>query len=365
MTEENNYYAVILAGGGGTRLWPLSRKEKPKQMLQLFGEKTLFQNAVHRLENLFSNDHILVVTNKDQAKELQKQCPQLIESNFLLEPEPKGTAPAIGLAASYLQKLDPEAVMAVLTADHYIGNETAFIQYLSAAKDLALRGHLVTLGIEASYSATQYGYIQQGAPVEKINDLPAYHVEKFKEKPQFEEAQEMLAKGGYTWNSGMFIWQLESIINEFQSQIPDTLIALQQIIVASGDAKKLEIDAELWGNIAPETIDFGIMEKAKNVAVIPTLDLQWNDVGSWNSLFEVLEPDKDGNVILADQQISLDSKNSLVHTNGQRKMVVTIGVQDLVVVDTGDVLLICSKEQAQDVRQIIELLKKNKLNRYL
>ncbi len=365
MTETNNFYAVIMAGGGGTRLWPLSRRKRPKQMLHLFGEKTLFQYAVERLENLFPIQQILIVTNELQAKELKEQCPQLLANNFLLEPQAKGTAPAIGLAAAYLQKINPAAVMAVLTADHFIGNENKFIHYLLAGKDLALQDHLVTLGIDPTYPATQYGYIQQGQKIKPSIKIDAFHVVRFKEKPEINEAKSMLKQGHHTWNSGMFVWKAGQILQEFKRQIPETYQLIINIADKIRKDEKFFIDASMWEKLSADTIDFAIMENAKNVVVIPTVDLEWNDVGSWNSLFEVLTPDKDGNVIVADQQINLGSQNSLVHTGSQEKIVVTIGVKDLVVVDTGDVLLICSKEQAQDVRKIIELLKESGLNQYL
>ena len=354
-----------MAGGGGTRLWPLSTRKRPKQMLQLFGEKTLFQYAVERLENLFPIEQILIVTNELQAKELQKQCPQLMPGNFLLEPEPKGTAPAIGLAAAYLQQINPTSIMAVLTADHFIGNEEKFIQYLKAGKELAMQDHLVTLGIKPSYPATQYGYIHQGEKVKEATFIEAFHVKLFKEKPELSEAKSMLEKGSHTWNSGMFIWKVEKIIQEFKRQIPESFRLIEAIASKNIIKENFFIDGSIWKKINSDTIDFAIMENATNVVVIPTVDLEWNDVGSWNSVFEVLTPDKDGNVIVAQRKINLDSHDLLVHVGNQEKMVVTIGVKDLVVVDTGDVLLICSKEQAQDVRKIIQLLKDNELDRYL
>ena len=334
-------------------------------MLHLFGDKTLFQYAVERLEKIFPIDQILIVTNTLQAKGLQDQCPQLNESNFLLEPEAKGTAPAIALAATYLQQINPDAVMAVLTADHYIGNEEAFIQYLLAGKELALQDHLVTLGIDPTYPATQYGYIHQGEKLKTVSDIEAFHVERFKEKPENNEAKSMLEQGDHTWNSGMFIWKVDQIINEFKKQLPESHQLIRDIIEINNENEKISVDTARWKKLSSDTIDFAIMENAKSVVVVPAIDLKWNDVGSWNSLFEVLTPDEDGNVIVADGQINLGSHNSLVHTGNQEKMVVTIGVDDLVVVDTGDVLLICSKEQAQDVRQIIQLLKEKELTSYL
>ncbi|MEX1248057.1 MAG: mannose-1-phosphate guanylyltransferase [Anaerolineales bacterium] len=363
MTE--NYYAVIMAGGGGTRLWPLSRQSRPKQMLQLIDDLTLFQMAVRRLETLFPPERILVVTNGAHSVELQQQSLELPKENFLLEPQPRGTAPAIGLAAAFLQSRHPGAVMAVLTADHYIGNQDEFCRYLQAARELALKDHLVTLGIDPTYPATQYGYIQMGDSLGSFGGYEAHQVQRFKEKPEAAEAQQMLAASEHCWNSGMFIWKVERIWTEFEQQMPKLHKGLQKISRAWGNPDFETVLNYEWPRIAAQTIDYGIMEHAKDVAVIPAKDMAWNDVGSWSSLFEVLKVDVNGNLVLHKQHIDFDSQNSLVHSNSQERMIVTVGIQDLVVVDTGDVLLICSKNRSQDLRKVIEVLKEKGLQRYL
>lgn len=354
-----------MAGGGGTRLWPLSRKRRPKQVLNLFGEKSLFQHAVHRLLPLFPVQRILIVTSEMYAAQLKEQCPQFEDKNFLLEPEPRGTAPAIGLAAEYLSQVAPGATMAVLTADHYIGNESKLRDYLSEAYKLAQRDYLVTLGVQPDYAATQYGYIQQGRQLKESGLFPAYEVDRFKEKPNQAKAGEFLKAGTFTWNSGMFIWQVERIRAEFAVQLPDTSQKLIKVLSRQEKEAPGTLNQEAWQQIESQTIDYGIMEKANQVAVIPVEDLQWNDVGSWSSLFEVLESDQDGNVFIAEENLNLGGKGSLVNTNDQKKLAVTIGVENLVVVDTGDVLLICSKEKAQEVRQIMKMLKEKGLESLL
>ncbi len=370
ITLTENYFAVIMAGGGGTRLWPLSRQSRPKQMLQLIDDHTLFQIAVRRLETLFPPERILVVTNKEHSLELRKQAPELLEENFLLEPQPRGTAPAIGLAAAFLSKRAPDATMAVLTADHYIGNEAEFRNHLLAAKELADQGYLVTLGIEPTYAATQYGYIQMGDSLGEVGGYPAYKVQRFKEKPDAAEAQMMLDAGHYAWNSGMFIWKAERIWAEFAQQMKKLQAALEKISRAWGTAESDKVMNYEWPRIAAQTIDYGIMEHAKEVAVIPAKGMEWNDVGSWSSLFEVLGADENGNLVRHEMHLDFESRNSLVfenkvHGNGQDRIIVTVGVHDLVVVDTGDVLLVCSKERSQDLRKVIELLKEKGLQRYL
>jgi mannose-1-phosphate guanylyltransferase len=360
-----NYYAVILAGGGGTRLWPLSRQSRPKQMLQLIDDHTLFQIAVKRLETLFSPERILVVTNAQHAVELRNQAPELLEKNFLLEPQPRGTASAIGLAAAFLHKHDPNAVMAVLTADHYIGNVDEFRKHLLAARELADQDHLVTLGIDPTYPATQYGYIQMGESLGEVGGYPAYRVQRFKEKPDTAEAQRMLDAGHYAWNSGMFVWKIDRIWSEFSQHMPELYAALDKISRAWDSADFVKLLNYEWPRIAAQTIDYGIMEHAKDVAVIPAKSMEWNDVGSWSSLFEVLGADENGNLVRHEMHLDFESHNSLVHGNGTDRMIVTVGVENLVVVDTGDVLLVCSKERSQDLRKVIELLKEKGLQRYL
>jgi mannose-1-phosphate guanylyltransferase len=363
MKQEGNkmlehYYAVIMAGGGGTRLWPLSRKAQPKQMLSLFDERSLFQASVERLEGIFSCERILVVTVEDQAQELQEHSPDIPAENFILEPMPRGTASVVGLAAVALRARDPEAVMAVLTADHYIGDEQKFRHALRSAYDVAQDNYLVTLGIQPTFPATGYGYIQRGEPIGVYGDLDVYHVLRFKEKPDEEQARQMLATGDHAWNSGMFVWKVNHILAEFERQMPELHAGLEEISRAwSSPAQKAVIE-EVWPRLKSETIDYGVMEGAERVAVIPAADWKWSDVGSWESLFEVLPTDAQGNIIMGGKHIGLDTAHSLVYVTEERRLIVTIGVSDLVLVDTGDVLLVCHKDQAQRVRQVVDKLKK-------
>lgn len=367
---NSNTYAVILAGGGGTRLWPLSRQSRPKQMLPLIEERTLFQIAVQRVSGLIPAARVLVVTSAEQAAELKAQAPELLPENFLLEPQPRGTAAAIGLATAFLQSQHPGATMVVLTADHYIANEAGFHRCLDAAAKVADQGNLVTLGVPPDYPATQYGYIHKGRSLGAFDGFEAFEVQQFKEKPQKEEAEKFIADGEHVWNSGMFIWKAERIATEFASQMPDLFAAVQKIQSSWGGASFEKTLAYEWPRIAAQTIDYGIMENAKDVAVIAAKELGWNDVGSWTSLFEVLKADGQGNLVIHPHHFDVDSWNSLVHgvgeeSNGQARMIVTVGVKDLIVVDTGDVLLICARERAQDLRKVIELLKEKGLQRYL
>jgi mannose-1-phosphate guanylyltransferase len=359
---QEHYYAVIMAGGGGTRLWPLSREAHPKQMLRLLGDRSLFQTSIERLEGVFPAENIYVVTVEDQADQLQAQCPDIPEDNYLLEPLPRGTASVVGLAAIALRQRDPQATMAVLTADHYIGNEDRFRNLLRAAYDVSQDDYLVTLGIEPAFPATGYGYIQRGEPIGSYRGLKVFRVLRFREKPDESQAEMMLKTGDHAWNSGMFVWRVERIMREFSRQMPDLASALEQIARVWDSPERNTVLEGLWPQIQVETIDYGIMEAAQGVAVIPAEGLNWSDVGSWDSLFEVLPSDQSGNIVMGGHHVGLDTQDSLVYVDQQRRLIVTIGVQDLVVVDTDDVLLICRKDQAQKVRQVVKRLREEDPN---
>jgi len=361
---SDHYYAIIMAGGGGTRLWPLSRKNRPKQMLQLVDERTLFQSAVARLERVFPFDRIYVVTVKDMAEELQVQCPDIPKANYLLEPLPRGTASVVALAAVALNNRDPNAVMAVLTADHVISNIEKYHQILHSAYYAAQEGFLVTLGITPTFPATGYGYIQQGELIGTYEELNVYNVMRFKEKPTEEKAREMLEAGNHAWNSGMFVWRVDRILVEFERQMPDLNSIMMTISNAWNRPDRQDVVTQLWPEIQPETIDYGIMEDAENVAVIPAKSLGWSDVGSWDALFDVLPSDQDGNIVIGGMHIPVDTQDSLIYMNQDRRLIVTIGVRDLVVVDTGDVVLVCRKDQAQKVRQVVGQLKQSSNGEY-
>ncbi|HSQ26269.1 MAG TPA: mannose-1-phosphate guanylyltransferase [Anaerolineales bacterium] len=353
----DHYYAVIMAGGGGTRLWPLSRKTKPKQMLSLFDERTLFQTSVQRLYGLFPPERIFIVTVREQADELRSQTPEIPHQNFLLEPLARGTASVVGLAAVVIERIDPQAVMAVLTADHFIKDEARFRSLLIDAHQVALTDTLVTLGIEPTFPATGFGYIQRGDARSEFTDYQVFDVLRFKEKPDETQARKMLEAGDHVWNSGMFVWKVATILKEFEQQMPDLYHSLQKIKNALGEVDSEKVLKEVWKELRPETIDYGIMERASLVAVIPAGGLGWSDVGSWDSLFEVLEGDAQGNIVMGGEHIALDTHRTLVYVNQEHRMIVTIGVEDLVLVDTGDVLLVCHKDQAQRVRQVVDHLK--------
>jgi mannose-1-phosphate guanylyltransferase len=364
MSNLEHTYAVIMAGGSGTRLWPVSRRSHPKQMIPLVERHSLFQATVDRLEGLFPPERILVVTIAEQAEKLQEQAPHLPSENFILEPAPRGAASVVGLAAVVLQKRDPKATMVVLPSDHYIRNRDLFYLLLRVAVDVAEKEYLVTLGITPTYPATVYGYIQRGDPLPEKFAYPGYQVLKFKEKPDDKQARQMLAAGDHSWNSGMFLWRTNTILNEISRQMPDLYAILTQIGAVWGTDKQDSVLTDLWPGLHNETIDYGVMENAEKVAVLPAGGLEWSDIGNWNSLFDVLVPDNDGNILFSGHHIPLDTSSSLVYGNNDDRLIVTIGVDNLIIVDTGDVLLICRKDQSAKVGQVVKDLKKSDKEHY-
>ena len=361
---HDDYFAVIMAGGGGTRLWPLSRRSKPKQLLTLYNEKTFFQMAVDRLLPVFPADHILIVTVASQVTDLRSQVDSIPLENYLIEPMPRGTASVVGYAAEIMEQTHPGAVMAVLTSDHIIENVPLFHQILENAYQVAQKDYLVTLGIQPTFPATGYGYIHKE---KKMDNFPfeAYLMESFVEKPDLERAEKYLASDDYYWNSGMFIWKTATILAEFERQMPALCSSLELLGQKYGKAGYEAFLAETWEKIAPQTIDYGIMEHAQHVAVIPAEGLEWSDVGSWDSLFEIIPTDENGNITLADQTVIYESGDCLIKTDNEHKMIVLAGLKDMIIVDTKDALLICQKGQSQKVKEIVNELKKKKLEQFL
>jgi mannose-1-phosphate guanylyltransferase len=358
-------YAVIMAGGGGTRLWPISRKGSPKQLLPLLGEETLFQSTVGRLVDVFPASRILVVTVEEQAGQMQVQVPDIPVENYLIEPAPRGTASVVGLAATVLRQRDPDAAMAVLPSDHFIRNNDLFHYLLRAGLEIARQNYLVTLGITPLFPSTAYGYIQQGDPLIGDFKYPVYRVRRFTEKPDEKTAQGFVRLRDHSWNSGMFIWKADCILAEISKQMPGLGSALDRISAAWSGSDQEQVLKSNWLDLKTETVDYGIMEKAENVVVLPASGLGWNDVGSWDTLFDVLFPDMDGNVSTTGQHLALETHNTLVYGKNEERLIVTIGMDDTVIVDADDVLLICKSDQAQKVRDVVEHLKKHRQEKYL
>ncbi|GFO68314.1 mannose-1-phosphate guanylyltransferase [Geomonas limicola] len=356
-------YIVILAGGSGTRFWPLSRKSTPKQLMSVFGGKSMLQRTVERVLPL-KPKRVMVVTNALQAAETRRQLDYIagVPVDVIEEPVGRNTAPAIGLAASIIARFDPDGIMAVLPADHYIVDEERFRATLVKAKAVAQECALVTLGIAPTRPETGYGYIEA---TENRGEEPA-KVARFVEKPPLERALEFLATGRFYWNSGMFVWGACTILDQVAALMPELSQALAKLTFHQDLWEISDLKpqiTEIYAGIKGESIDFGVMEKATNVQVIPA-SFGWSDVGSWSALPEVMEADQENHVVIeAPGSVSVNSEGCLAYAGG--KLVALVGVKDLVVVDTPDALLVCAKEAAQDVKKVVEELERRGKTEYL
>ncbi len=357
-------YVVILAGGSGTRFWPLSRTRTPKQLMSVFGGKSMLQRTVERVLPL-KPKRILVVTNALQAAETGRQLDMLggVPFDIIAEPVGRNTAPAIGLAARIIARHDPAGLMVVLPADHYIRDEAEFCRTIMRGRETALNGYLVTLGIEPTRPETGYGYIE--ADLENRGGGP-FPVRRFVEKPNLQKALEFLEAGGFFWNSGMFVWRTDTILDAIDSHMPALSTALDRLAF-SADVWELadlkpQIEA-IYREIAGESIDYGVMERADNVQVVPA-SFGWSDVGSWSALPEVIDGDANGTVTInAKEVVAVDTRDCLVY--GDAKLVALVGVEGLVVVNSPDALLVCPRERAQEVKKVVEELQQRGLTEYL
>ncbi|MBI5562038.1 MAG: mannose-1-phosphate guanylyltransferase/mannose-6-phosphate isomerase [Deltaproteobacteria bacterium] len=345
------FYAAILAGGIGSRFWPLSRESTPKQLLKVVGDESLLKSTIQRLSPLVPHERVVIVTNARQAEIIRLHLAydgKAVSPGYIVEPVGKNTAPAIGLAALRLLEKDPEAVMAVLPADHIIGDAKPFRDAMKAAYTAALDGHLVTFGVVPSSPETGYGYIKaKKTAARKIDGYAIRPVERFVEKPDIKRARQYLRDGGYYWNSGIFVWKAARILEEMERHLPDIYNGLMEIR-AGGDLN------EAYRQMQSISIDHGILEKAAGVVVIPA-DFPWSDMGSWNSFADVIKPDEFGNVVKG-RVVDIGSANSIIM--GCDRAVATIGLKDFILVDTPDATLVCPKERAQEVKDLVTLLKK-------
>lgn len=352
-------YAVILAGGVGTRLWPRSRQATPKQMLDLVRPGiTMLQDTCDRIRPLVPPDRLYVVAAESYRALVQEQLPDMPPDNFLGEPLGRGTAPAIGLAAVHIRRKDPDAVMMVLPADHIVLDVEAYRRALAVAAAHARNGYLVTLGIQPRGPETGYGYIERGRLLPRANGGVAYRVARFVEKPDRPTAERFLASGRFYWNGGIFVCRARDMLSEIERLLPDLARALAEVEGALDEGNAADTIARLWPDVPNITIDYGVMERAEHVAVVP-LDAGWSDVGTWSSLSEVLPSDAAGNVVLQGDHVAVDTSGTVVYSHRPERVIATIGLHDFVVVDTGDALLVCPKDRAQDVKKVVEILKQH------
>jgi len=354
-------FGVIMAGGQGTRFWPKSRRSRPKQLLNIVGDESMIKKTVNRLIPAIPKENIYAVINISHFDETKEQT-GLSDDNIIVEPMGRNTAPCIGLAALYVERKDPEGVMVVLPADHHIEDEDSFLETLLVAKKAAYeKGCLVTLGIKPESPATGFGYIEKGELLGNSGTKDLFSVRRFTEKPDLDTAKRFLAEGNFLWNSGIFIWKASTIIEEIKIHLPLLHKGLEEIRKAIGTDREEKIIAKVYSNIEGISIDYGVMEKSNITAVIPS-DFGWNDVGSWSSLDELLSKDEHGNIVKG-KCLPLETGDTIMY--GRDKLIATLGLDGLVIVDTGDVILIARKDRCQDVRKIVEKLEKEGMDRYL
>ncbi len=343
--------ALIMAGGVGTRFWPLSRESNPKQFLKIIYDKSMLQMTVERLLPKIKMGDIYIVTAQSQVELTKKHLPQLPAENIIIEPFGMNTAPCIAISAQYLaRKYDKNEKMIVLPADHLIALKDDFLASLNVGKDSAELDNLVTFGIKPDYPSTGYGYIEAGREIEK----GMFNVKQFKEKPDLKTAETFLDAGNFFWNSGMFMWKIETILKAYQDHLPKVTEVLKKI-ETKWNLEGLSADISYEYTEMPKLpVDIGIMEKAEKRVVIP-VDYGWSDVGSWKALYDISQKDENNNVLKCKSEI-IESKNNYVNSD---KFVALIGVENLVVIDSGDALLIASKDRSEDVKKIVEKLKKD------
>jgi len=358
-----HYYALIMAGGGGTRLWPMSRRGTPKQLLPLIDERSMFRTSVDRLAPLFPPERVYVVTGPDYVEAMRADVAQIPSENFIVEPYGKNTGPATALGIAIINQRDPEATVALLTADHHVAKEQDFRDILKAAHEVSQDGHIVTLGISPTFPSTGFGYIRQGDELRQINGHACFESLGFTEKPDLVTATEFLTSGQYSWNSGMFIWTAKTAMEEFERQQPQVFRRLQELMPVI-DTRDYQVALEsVWERMPQISIDFAIMENAAKMAVI-SADIGWSDVGSWGALFDINQLDEHGNCLKGNvpESVILDAKNMMVYSD---RLIAAIGVENIIVIDTEDALLICHKDRSQDVKEVVGYLRSTENHAYL
>ena len=344
--------ALIMAGGRGERFWPKSRKSLPKQFLSLTDDgKTMIQLTVERILPLVKMEDIYISTNRDYKELVRQQLPEIPEENILCEPVGRNTAPCIGLGAVHMRKKYEDAVMYVLPSDHLIKYTSIFLSTLTDAGEVAEQGeNLVTLGIMPDCPETGYGYIKF-LPDQMLGR--AFEVDRFVEKPDLETAKEYVASEQYLWNSGMFIWKVSTILKNLETYLPETYQGLNRIADAIGTEEEELVLEKEFSAFQSESIDYGIMEKAKNIYILSG-SFGWDDVGSWLAVGRIKKSNEFGNVINGNA-VTVDTKNCIIQ--GGKKLIATVGIEDIIVVDTEDALLICEKDSAGNIKKVLENLK--------
>lgn len=371
--------ALIMAGGSGTRFWPLSTNEKPKQFLDLVSEKTMIKETIDRIKKLVPIERIFISTNIKYFDIIKKELPEIADRNIIFEPMARDTAACIGYAACIIRKIYKNSIMAVLPSDHLIKKEKEFLDSLEFAFYEAEKNKIVTLGVKPTYAETGYGYIEyvdrkkskddkNNCKNKEIKEIfKSYKVKKFREKPNKELAEKYIEQGNYLWNSGMFLWKTEFILHEIKKHMETHKAVLEKIEEMLENVDLNEFYGEKLSDFVKDefekfekiSIDFGVMEHTKSVSVIP-VDIDWNDVGNFKSLEDIFPKDRDSNVVQADHFEQIESEGNIVINKENDKIIATIGVENIVIVNTKDALLVCHKDKSQEVKKILNKIEMKK-----
>lgn len=364
---QEHLYIIILCGGSGKRLWPRSRNKTPKQFIRLFGKRTIFQETVERSKRFVPPSRIFVVTNVDYVDEIRSQAPSIPQKNIIAEPRGMNTALAVGVGATHVHKVDPLAVIVNFASDHHIAEMFKFDKAVETAASAANLGdYLVTIGVKPTFPHTGMGYIKTSRFFKRINDSAVYKVEKFVEKPDSKTAEKFLSEGDYYWNANLYTWRADSILRAIEAYMPKMFAQLELIRASLGTAKESSTMEKVYEEAEEISIDVGVSEKVRNMLLIPST-FSWSDIGDWKVAYDVSRKDKNKNVIICENEggefLGLDTQNCLVHFSDQ--LVATIGVRDLIIVDTKDALLVVHKDRAQDVKKLVNLLVEKKKLEYI
>jgi mannose-1-phosphate guanylyltransferase len=372
--QTNNYldhtFVVILCGGSGTRVWPLSINKKPKQFLNFYSNKSLYQEALDRSRKIVPNERIIVITNKEYLEEIKKQSPEIPAENIIGEPQKKNTAMAMGVAAALAKKRDSQAILVNLPSDHVVPDYDAFAKTLKAAAQVAYNQEkIVAVGIKPTYPHPGFGYIKVGNQTDTSDSVPVNEVLGFKEKPSVDIAKKYLEEGNYLWNAGFYIWRCDIVMSAFDRLSPQIASHIHEVANALGSPNQEEVLEKEYSLVPEEPIDTAISEKADNLVVLPG-NFTWNDIGSWEVVYELGNKDEKGNVLVKSNEtttnapvLTHDARNCLVYSNDLP--VAIVGLSDIVVVDTGKGILICARNKSNDVKKIVEQLTEKKLDKYL
>lgn len=356
-SRTGNLWAVLMAGGAGTRFWPESREKNPKQFIQLFGKKTLFEETLDRIAPVIPKTRAVVLTQKSYIKKVLK-LGRMKPWQVLGEPIGRNTAPCVALAAATILRKDPNAVLAILPSDNQVGKTKLFQKLLRVAGATAWKtGMPVTFGIQPDFPHTGYGYLEKDSVYETVQGVDVFRLKQFHEKPSLEKAQQFVDSGNFLWNGGMFIWRADKLMEAVRQYLPEVAALTDQIV--KGPKSSLD---RLYPKMTNISVDYGLMEKMQGKILTVPADIQWSDRGGWLAMNGVWPSDADGNITRGNV-LAVESRGNIIKTD--KKLVAVLGVQDLVIVDSGDALLICPKDKAEAIRKVVAALKEKKLNRYL